>query len=436
MYEDADDLIKEIAAGEDTYLEFKEVVFRGTQPRFSNEEGRATKVIAEVFISMANTEGGVVVFGINKFGETVGIDPEKRGLLEQWVVNVALDACEPKGSLEPRFNWRYLPDINGEDRLVLHVAIPKSRYYVHHTSDGKFLKRVGSHRTPIPAEQLGRLLATRTLLMPFEERPCPGTSLDLFSQDRFDAYYTRRFGHSFRESGVVLERLLENLKLGLLMEDGSWRMTNLGVLLFTDRPQNWLAGAYMEIALHDHGVADGNTLDVKRFDGPVNSQIDAAFYYLLKTPFLAIRSTKTAMGRKDQPAYSGLAIQEAIVNAVVHREYELMGSQIIINVFPDRLEIKNPWGLHNTLKPEDLYAGCQPMRRNQHLSGFFRDFPSPVSGRSLMEAPGVGFLSLVRESKALSGCIPSFESIGQGIKLTIFAGGVDRDACGDDACDV
>ncbi|MBF0462162.1 MAG: putative DNA binding domain-containing protein [Magnetococcales bacterium] len=428
MYANTDELMQEIAAGEDTYLEFKEVIFQGDQPRFANEDGRAPKVIAEVFISIANTEGGAVVFGINKFGEVVGIDPNKRGLLEQWVINCALDACEPKGSLEPRLNWRYLPDINGTDRLVLQVTIPKSQYYVHHTSDGKFLKRVGSHRTPIPAEQLGRLLASRTLSMPFEERPCPGTVLDHFSRDRFDAYYTRRFGHSFRESGVPPERLLANLKLALPTDDGSWRMTNLGVLLFTDRPQNWLGGAYLEIAVYDHDVADGNTRDVKRFDGPVNSQIEAALDYLLKNPRLAIRSEKSPLGREDKPAYSGLAIQEAIVNAVVHRDYELTGSQIILNLFPDRLEIRNPGFLHNTLKPEDLYAGCQPMRRNQHLSGFFRDFPSPISGRSLMEARGVGFLSLVRESLQLSGRTPSFEVIGQGIKLTIFAGGEDADA--------
>lgn len=428
MYDSSEELMKEMAAGEDTYLEFKEVIFRGDQPRFSNEEGRAVKVIAEVFVSMANTEGGVVVFGVNKFGEVVGIDPEKRGIFEQWVVNCALDVCEPKGSLEPRLNWRYLPKAEGTDGLVLHVDIPKSRYYVHHTSDGKFLKRVGSHRTPIPAEQLGRLLATRNLLIPFEERPCPGTSLDHFSRERFNAYYTRRFGHPFGESGVPLERLLENLKLGSRIDDGSWRMTNLGLLLFMDRPQKWLAGAYIEVAMYDHDMADGNTMDVKRFEGPVNGQIDDVLDYLLKSPFLAIRSEKTALGRVDKPAYSGIAVQEAVVNAVVHRDYELTGSQIIINVFPNRLEIRNPGFLHNTLKPEDLYAGCQPMRRNQHLSGFFRDFPSPITGRSFMEARGVGFLSLVRESTELSGRTPSFEVIGQGVKLTIFAGGRDADS--------
>lgn len=422
MYGDQADLLKEIAAGEDTYLEFKEVVFKGDQIRFAGEEGRASKDIAEVFVSIANTEGGVVLFGVNKYGEITGITREKRDLLEQFVVNCAMQICEPKGSLEPRLNWRYLPNPEGVEQLVLQVDIPKSRFYVHSTSDGKFLKRVGSHRTPIPAEQLGRLLAARNLLIPFEERPCPGTEIGDFNRDRFDAYYRRRFGAPLSDTGLPLERLLENLKLGIQADDSPWRLTNLAVLLFTDRPQKWLPGAYIEVAMYDHDVADGNTLDVKRFEGPTDGQIHDVLGYLEKSPYLAVASEKTALGRADKPAYSGLALQEAIVNAVVHRDYELTGSQIIINVFPARMEIRNPGFLHNTLRPEDLYAGCQPMRRNQHLAGFLRDFPSPLTGRSLMEARGIGFLSLVRESEELSGHRPSFEVIGQAVRLTIYAG--------------
>ena len=49
-------------------------------------------------------------------------------------------------------------DENGDMRLCLKVFIPKYRDYVRQTSDGRFLKRVGSHRHSIPPEQLGRLL--------------------------------------------------------------------------------------------------------------------------------------------------------------------------------------------------------------------------------------------------------------------------------------
>lgn len=72
---------------------------------------------------------------------------------------------------------------------------------------------------------------------------------------------------------------------------------------------------------------------------------------------------------------------------------------------------------------EALYTGCQPIRRNQLLAGFMRDFPSPITGTSFMEARGEGFLNLVRDSEALSGKRPEIERIGDAVKLTIYAAG-------------
>jgi ATP-dependent DNA helicase RecG len=120
------------------------------------------------------------------------------------------------------------------------------------------------------------------------------------------------------------------------------------------------------------------------------------------------------------PAYVDTSLQEAVVNATVHRDYELTGSQIIIRLFPDRIEIQNPGSLHNSLTEENLYAGCQPVRRNQHLAGFMRDFYSPITDTSYMEARGEGFLNLVRESQRLSGKRPEIRRIGEAVKLTIY----------------
>jgi ATP-dependent DNA helicase RecG len=157
LYDDKRELMQKIAAGEDTLLEFKEVVFKGDQVRFASEEGKASKVIAEVFVSMANTEGGLVIFGVNKHHEIIGIDPDKRNVLEQFVVNCGLQSCEPQ--LEPRLDWVLLSNSESVERLCLKVYVPRARFYVHQTTDGRFLKRVGNHRARISAEQLGRLLA-------------------------------------------------------------------------------------------------------------------------------------------------------------------------------------------------------------------------------------------------------------------------------------
>ena len=417
MYDDTATLLAEIAAGEDTFLELKEIVFRGNQIRLGGE-GRAAPEMAEVFCSTANTEGGVVICGVRDDGAVVGVDRSKKQLLEQFAVNVAVQNCRPM--IEPVLDWRELPDDRGVPQLCLKIDIPKAQYYVHQTSDGRFLKRVGSHRQPIPAEQLGRLLAARNLLVPFEERPALGASIELIDRARVDAYYRRRFDRSLEEDGLTIHQLLVNLKLAAQMEE-TVVPTNLGTLLFSERPHTMLPDAVIDIAAYRHDVPDGETADTKRMSGPLPEQIVQVLRYFHTSPLIATVSRKENLGRRDLPAYVDTALQEGVVNAVVHRDYELTGSQIIVRIFPTRVEIQSPGGLHNTLTEENLYAGCQPVRRNQQLAGFMRDFPSPITETSFMEARGEGFLNLVRESTALSGRRPEIKRIGEAVKLTIFA---------------
>lgn len=69
----------------------------------------------------------------------------------------------------------------------------------------------------------------------------------------------------------------------------------------------------------------------------------------------------------------------------------------------------------------EKYAGCQPVRRNQLLAGFMRDYKSTVTGGSFVKARGEGFLNLVRDSLKLSGRRPDLEQIGEATNLTIYA---------------
>jgi len=421
--DDISTLLSEVAAGEDTFLEFKEVVFKGDQVRFAREEGRAQTVIAEVFVSMANTEGGVILFGVNDNREIVGIDQSRRDVLEQFVVNLCLNNCTP--GIEPLLDWLYLPSGEGAPVLCLKVEIPKAKYYVHSTADGRYLKRVGTHRTLIPPDQLGRLLAVRRLTIPAEERPVFRTGIEALDESRFKAYYERRFPLPSEQAGAPLPQLLVNQKLATRDEGGELRATILGILLFAERPEAHVNGAFIDVAVYLGDVADGNTADSRKIYGPIPEQIEQMLQYFRTSPLVANPSIKDGWGRTDKETYSLLALQEGIVNALVHRDYELEGSQVRVFLFPDRIEVWNPGGLHNTLTAEDLYRGCQPIRRNQLLAGFMRDYVSPVTGRSYMEARGEGFLNLVRESERVSGRRPELRVQGQAVGLTIYAAPVE-----------
>ena len=251
-----------------------------------------------------------------------------------------------------------------------------------------------------------------------EERPVLGSDLNDLSEVRLERYFRDRFPDwswpEDRGSTLVAHKLAVELDSGVTP-------THLGLLLFAEEPERHMNGACIDLAAYAHEDPDGNTIDTKRIVGPVPEQIAQALSYIRLSPLVPTLSRKDGEGRMDYPSYVETALQEAVVNAVVHRDYEIAGSQIIIRMFPDRIEFQNPGALYNTLTIENLYAGCQPVRRNQLLAGFMRDYKSALTGRSYMEARGEGFLNLVRDSLRLSGRRPELEQIGEATRLTIYA---------------
>lgn len=400
MYDTTSELLAEIAAGEDAYIEFKEVVFKGNSPRFTRAETKAPEAIARVLCSFANAEGGVLIFGVNDKREIVGVHPDRADLLEQWVVNVSQHNCEPPVYVIP--DWKQLTEASGTVRLCLKIDVPRSPY-VHRTSGGRWMTRIGSHKRDLRPDQLARLLERRQMGQPFEERAVHTADLKALDSKLFEDYCRRRFGPEDVTEGPGLEFRLVNLKLAARLDDGLVVPTVVGLLLFGREPiTTWLPGAFVQCVLYRGLVADANEqLDEKLFSGPVPEQIIAATRFVER--YIPVAAEKTHEGRLDRPAFSLRAVHEAIVNAVVHRDYQLSGSNVRVMVFDDRIAVSNPGGLHNTLRPENLFAGAQPYRRNQALAGFLRDYRSPLTGRALMESRGEGFLMLVRETRALGG---------------------------------
>jgi predicted HTH transcriptional regulator len=258
--------------------------------------------------------------------------------------------------------------------------------------------------------------------IPFEQRPVFSAGLEDLEKERFQSYYKVRYGEPYDAGAVPYDRLLQNLKLAAPDEIGNLHPTGLGLLLFSSEPERWISGAYIDIATYDAPEPDADRQrDAKIFRGTVVKQIEQTMDYLQGSPFLPTAARKDGRGRLDLPSYSLRALQEAVTNAVVHRDYSIPGAQVRVFIFPDRIEISNPGRLHNTLTPSDLFAGCQPVRRNQMLAGFLRDYISPITQRSYMEGRGEGFLTMVRECKKTSNRLPELEIIGDSVKLTIWA---------------
>ena len=144
---DRERLLASIRAGEDSELELAEVVFRGGRVTLGGRKGRAASELAEVFVSMANTGGGLVVFGVRDSDRAVvGIEPGRREAVERFAVDAAAENCEP--AIFPGLDWEHLPGADGIERLCLVVRIPRSLHEVHRTNEGRYLERIGTHRRP------------------------------------------------------------------------------------------------------------------------------------------------------------------------------------------------------------------------------------------------------------------------------------------------
>jgi predicted HTH transcriptional regulator len=265
------------------------------------------------------------------------------------------------------------------------------------------MTRIGSHRADLRPEQLARLIERRRIGEPFEERPVQTATLSDIDLALFEEYCRRRFGPDEEPEQIDVQTRLINLKLVARLEGGAVVPTVAGLLLFGQTPiSRHLPGAFVDCVCYRGEIADADQqVDAKSFHGPLPERIVEAVRFVERwTP---VAAEKTHEGRRDLPAFSLRAVHEAIVNAVVHTDYQLYGSNGRVFLFANRLEVSNPGGLHNTIRPENLFAGCQPYRRNQALCGFLRDYESPITGRALMEARGEGFRMMVRETRRIGG---------------------------------
>ena len=422
MYDTPEELLREIQSGEDSLIDWKEVVYQGNRIRFVPDKGGAERELAKDLTCFANTEGGVLVFGIRRDGERVGMPPEVMEQLQQSIVNVAQKNVEPPLGHLLVFDRVFLPSLSGVAKLCLKLEIKKAIYSVHAPINTRPYHRVADHCIQMSLDQQATLLERRGMMMPFEERPVFRASETDLEGARFETYYRKKYGSELSQSTIPLSRLLENLKLLATDEAGTLHPTALGLLLFSSSPERFITGAYVDVVAYRGLEMDAaHQRDAKPIIGTVLDQIERTMDYLRTSPLVPVPASKNDEGRREQPAYSLRALQEAVVNALVHRDYALAGAQVRVFLFDDRIEISNPGKLHNTLTPENLFAGCHPIRRNQMLAGFLREYESPLTRSVYMEGRGKGFLTMVRECERVSGIKPELAVVGDSVKVTIYS---------------
>ena len=116
-----------------------------------------------------------------------------------------------------------------------------------------------------------------------------------------------------------------------------------------------------------------------------------------------VRFAKEATTRIDKPDYAERAVTEALVNALIHRDYLIMGSEIHIDIFDDRLEISSPGGMYGGHMIQELdITQLKSERRNPIIADLFHRM-------KYMERRGSGIEKIINETKKLPGYSEKFE---------------------------
>lgn len=397
-----EEIREQLQAGEDSFAEFKEIRFGARNIVSPNTEDLAGEIVAFV-----NSEGGALFLGISDQGLVRGIPKDRMGDLEEWVINIASNNCEPP--IRPIIRKLVLPDFVGNEVQVMIVNIPKS-LYVHRTSGGRWYIRVGSTKRDLTQHELARLFQQRGRTFVFDEMIIPGAVEDDLDKNSLRGFFGPSTAITFRD-------LLVNTRALTMDEDRVLRPTVAGLLVFGKSPQSHLTSANIEAAVYTGMIPDSNNLiHSDSILGTVADQIDQAVSFVKR---FMLKPAKKGAGRQDFPQYKISAVHEAVVNAVAHRDYSISGSKIRLFLFDDHLEIMSPGGLPNTITLETL--PYREFTRNQLLVSFLSRIKSKETGRAFIEARGEGVRKILSESKKYSGKEPQYKLLGEELMLTIWA---------------
>lgn len=298
-----------------------------------------TKITDEIYkevIAFANTDGGILYIGIDDNGEVVGLDDIDDSYTR--ITNGIRDAIQPDVTMFVKYTL--------QENKVVKITVGEGSFKPYYLKSkglkpsGVFVRQ-GSSSTQASFEQIRQMIKVSDGDI-FEEMRSMEQNLTFSATEKAFAKYGIEFS--------------EEKYLALGMKDRFDTLyTNLALIL-SDQCSHTI-----KIAVFGD---DMNTQfrDSKEFRGSVFEQLEDAFSYLK----LCNKTTAVFKGleRVELPDYPEEALREALLNAIVHRDYSFSGS-IIINVNEKEMEFISIGGLLMGLSPEDIRSGIsQPRNRN------------------------------------------------------------------------
>ncbi|MCK4543852.1 MAG: putative DNA binding domain-containing protein, partial [Spirochaetales bacterium] len=297
--------------------------------------------------AMANSSGGRIFIGINDRNEVSGI--KRTNKLLSRIQDMA-SQCDPRVviEIEPFDNI-----------LIIHVKEGLNKPY---RANKGFYIRNGANSQKMTTREITEFIQAEGKVR-FDEilRDDLDTNsiLDIGLLDQF-----------LQEAGInkALDNysILHNLAV-LSYRDNVPFLNNAGVLFFTKEPVNYLFHTVVTCVLFK-GTERHTILDKKDFSRNIVENIENTMVFLQQ--HLKLRYEITSLRRKEILEIPEIALREAVINAVCHRDYFEKGANVLVAIFDDRVEITNPGGLPKGLSAKDF--GKKSISRNPVIASLFQ----------------------------------------------------------------
>jgi len=247
-------------------------------------------------------------------------------------------------------------------------------------------------------------------------QPVPNATVDDLAPDLVEKYRAEALTRRPDPDLAALEMPLLLERIGAAVQ---WQHhlvpTLAGVLFFAPDPQHFypsLTITFLRFAGTTTARPDPEAplyLDNREFRGPIPAMIEAARAAVFQ--HVGRRAVVLGFRRQEVPDYPEIAVREAIINAVAHRDYTRVGSFIQIRLFDDRLEVQSPGGLAGGLTVNDLVH--EQYTRNPRIMRLLEDL-------GYVERRGVGIDEMIAATQKVGLPRPAFEDRGTSFWVTLY----------------
>ncbi|MBM4466529.1 MAG: hypothetical protein FJ014_13405 [Chloroflexi bacterium] len=325
---------------EGQFLEFKSIYERPGGVGFKRRKAAdVAQDIAETLSAMANADGGTLLLGIEDDKTVTGLDypDDKLALLREATQSL----------LRPPLKARLTELTHAGQRVMIFEVYPSP--VPHQLSDGRYLLRVRDQNLPFPADQIATLKRAKASSQYEQQFVHEARFEDL------DPDLLARFAQRLGDPRPVEEILYRDYRL-LDFQNGRPRLTLAALLLFAKDPLRWHPRCGIDFVKFEgterrYGP-ELNVVRRARIEYPLFELTDKAFALIRE--HVRERTVLHDLLFVERFEYPTFAWQEAIINAVAHRDYSLTGISTEVWMFDDRLEVRSPGELPGPVTLERL----------------------------------------------------------------------------------